>query len=421
MRATLFVLCVGLLVGVSPAADSLNVRLIGGYDVPDGFALGVAVGGGYAYVACGDSVPNGAQGLRVISVADPAQPVEVGYLKTPGNAYSVAVEGVFAYVVADRDGLRIISVADPANPVEVGYCDTYGLARDVAVDGDYAYVADGDSGGLRIISIADPGHPVEVGYCDTRYAFGVAVSGDYAYVAGDSLGVISVSDPAEPVEVGGCQLSLGTGVAVSGHYAYVTDMITRLRVVRVADPSHPVEVWRGDPSGAGWGVAVAGSHAYVASGTDGLRVISIADPAHPVEAGYYDVTQRFDGANGVTVIGDYAYVAYDWIGLQIFQFYGAGVEGTPHRPTGAAVANAATVVRGVLFIPGDRGRETGDRTELLDVSGRKVLDLHAGANDVSGLAPGVYFCRPTAGSASPAEPSAASLKPHAVRRVVVAE
>jgi hypothetical protein len=30
---------------------------------------------------------------------------------------------------------------------------------------------------------------------------------------------------------------------------------------------------------------------------------------------------------------------------------------------------------------------------LLDAAGRKVMGLHAGANDVSRLAPGVYFVR----------------------------
>jgi hypothetical protein len=30
---------------------------------------------------------------------------------------------------------------------------------------------------------------------------------------------------------------------------------------------------------------------------------------------------------------------------------------------------------------------------LLDVAGRKVLDLKSGANDVRALAPGVYFVR----------------------------
>jgi hypothetical protein len=35
--------------------------------------------------------------------------------------------------------------------------------------------------------------------------------------------------------------------------------------------------------------------------------------------------------------------------------------------------------------------------ELLDVGGRAVCELHAGPNDVSRLAPGVYFVRPASG------------------------
>ena len=70
------------------------------------------------------------------------------------------------------------------------------------------------------------------------------------------------------------------------------------------------------------------------------------------------------------------------------------------------MTNLPTIVRGVLLL-GDCPRTgTVPKTVLLDISGRKVLDLHPGANDVSGLAPGVYFCRRTAGSASSAGPSA---------------
>jgi hypothetical protein len=54
--------------------------------------------------------------------------------------------------------------------------------------------------------------------------------------------------------------------------------------------------------------------------------------------------------------------------------------------------NVPTVVRGVLWQQ-DRGPRTGDGAELLDVSGRRVLALRPGANDVSRLAPGVYFVR----------------------------
>ncbi|HTW92802.1 MAG TPA: hypothetical protein VMH22_14010 [bacterium] len=55
---------------------------------------------------------------------------------------------------------------------------------------------------------------------------------------------------------------------------------------------------------------------------------------------------------------------------------------------------AATLVRGVLFLRGSRRASSSPGPGcVLDISGRKVLDLLPGANDVRGLAPGVYFVR----------------------------
>jgi hypothetical protein len=62
-----------------------------------------------------------------------------------------------------------------------------------------------------------------------------------------------------------------------------------------------------------------------------------------------------------------------------------------------------TIIRGVLFLPEASGEKREARCELLDVSGRRVLDLKPGANDVSRLSPGVYFVHE--------EPQASSLKP----------
>ena len=321
MKATLFVFCVGLLVGVSPAADSLNVRRIGGCDTPDQ-ACGVAVSGDYAYVADFGS------GLRVISISDPAHPTEVGYCGTPGWARAVTVVGDYAYVAADTAGLRVISVVDPANPTEVGRCVTPGRAYGVAVAGGYAYVA-ADTAGLRVISVADPGNPTEVGHCDTMFAAnGVAVSGSYAYVTdrGHGMWVVSVADPAHPEVVCGFYMmsSSGLGVAVKGDYAYLTSTVTTafpgLTVVSVADPSHPILVGRCGTVSRAWGVALGGENAYVAADEAGLRVISVVDPAMPDSVGHYDMP---GWANGVAASGDYAYVAYGREGLQIFQYYQA--------------------------------------------------------------------------------------------------
>jgi hypothetical protein len=51
-----------------------------------------------------------------------------------------------------------------------------------------------------------------------------------------------------------------------------------------------------------------------------------------------------------------------------------------------------TVIRGVLYLP-DASGVILQSASLLDISGRKVLDLRPGANSVRGLAPGVYFVR----------------------------
>jgi hypothetical protein len=60
------------------------------------------------------------------------------------------------------------------------------------------------------------------------------------------------------------------------------------------------------------------------------------------------------------------------------------------RPTANGSRLTATIVRGALHVPASNVLR-GASCVLLDISGRKVLDLHTGANDVRALAPGVYF------------------------------
>jgi YVTN family beta-propeller protein len=82
----------------------------------------------------------------------------------------------------------------------------------------------------------------------------------------------------------------------------------------------------------------------------------------------------------------------------------------------ARAPNAPTIVRGVLFLPRDMTdirpgiSDRVQRSFLLDIGGRKVLDLQAGANDVRSFAPGVYFVREAR-----AQPQA-----QATRKVVIA-
>jgi hypothetical protein len=96
--------------------------------------------------------------------------------------------------------------------------------------------------------------------------------------------------------------------------------------------------------------------------------------------------------------------------LEVYPVYRIGLAGgveESHKPSAASSRLTPTVIRGVLLLP----RLLSPHSSLLTIDGRKVLDLHTGANDVRSLSPGVYFVRSGL--------SAASREPSAVTKVVI--
>jgi YVTN family beta-propeller protein len=79
--------------------------------------------------------------------------------------------------------------------------------------------------------------------------------------------------------------------------------------------------------------------------------------------------------------------------ISVLNDAGAVEEGRS-TPDAARRTFGPTIVRDFLDLPFDICNLVSD-IALLDVSGRRVLTLHPGPNDVSRLAPGVYFV-PTA-------------------------
>jgi len=165
------------------------------------------------------------------------------------------------------------------------------------------------------------------------------------------------------------------------------------------------DIWaaRGDGSGANWGVPAR-----------------LTDPD--------GTSKRFPSVAGWTA-SDTFVVTYEIDGCAGFAIYGQGpttpnpiavhyvsIESLPLPTGGAAEPGRSgtqipevcpTVVRGVLNLPKST---SSSPSRLLDIGGRKVMELHHGANDVRSLAPGIYFVR-----AVSREPSAVSC-----RKVVIA-
>ncbi len=141
----------------------------------------------------------------------------------------------------------------------------------------------------------------------------LAVSRHYVYLgSGSRLVVVDVADPAHPVETGSVTLpGIGvTSITAPSGYLYVSIKTTdvyphkdELHILDARDPTHltPVGVYR-SPDGSIEAAAVAGRYAYLC-GYSGLRVLDIADPSTPASVGYYVETC----ANSIAVSGSTAF------------------------------------------------------------------------------------------------------------------
>jgi len=99
---------------------------------------------------------------------------------------------------------------------------------------------------------------------------------------------------------------------------------------------------------------------------------------------------------GWTYIIDGKYYGRDRIWGKFGPFPGAGEE--PAQPPAHDRQPKSTIVRAVLNLTpaSNTGRSMSSR--LFDMSGRKVMELVPGPNDVRQLAPGVYFVQETSGT-----------------------
>ena len=102
---------------------------------------------------------------------------------------------------------------------------------------------------------------------------------------------------------------------------------------------------------------------------------------------------------GIAAVNERVYVVFRTPDGRLYSVYGKSTPGIQHQPGPVTTASRhPSIVRGVLFLPQASGVKREASSVLLDISGRQVLDLRAGANDVRALPAGVYFVRQEVGN-----------------------
>ncbi|MEL7533950.1 MAG: choice-of-anchor B family protein [Bacteroidota bacterium] len=183
--------------------------------------------------------------------------VEIGHLANDSTASGLPIRSndIWAYVdsagteyalLGKQDGLSIISLLDPTQPVELHYLPgNNSIWRDIKTAGDYAYVCNESGGGLKIIDLS--GLPDTVVYQDTMIAgietaHNLWIEGERLYVCGSptfsgGIGIFSLADPANPLLLGQYPLRYVHDIYVRDSIGYAAEIDDGLlTIIDLSDP-----------------------------------------------------------------------------------------------------------------------------------------------------------------------------------------
>ncbi len=185
----------------------------------NGYAEGIAVRDGFAYVADDE------MGLAVLDVRvlDLDAVALASWADSPGEALDVQLDGQYAYVADGYEGLAIFRINGGDTPVRLTNLDLQGRCRAVAVRDGLAVLA-AQGAGVHFVDVSDPAQPEFMGRIITGYAMDLTLSSEgFVLVADRDEGLVILQGPgpfkdetppaailslsAEPFGVGAVRLS----------------------------------------------------------------------------------------------------------------------------------------------------------------------------------------------------------------------
>jgi len=168
---------------VIDVTDPTTPVLLDEHDVPSE-VFGIAVTGQYVFLAASGG------GIYIVDAVDPNSLVDAGYLHAGDDIvlHGIRIIDNLAYVAnygywpaSDTGSLQIYSLEEPTNPALIGEVFTGGSAWSVSVNGRYAYVSDKYES-LIVVDVSDPQAPEVLGWSDigsTQYTY--AFSEEHVY------------------------------------------------------------------------------------------------------------------------------------------------------------------------------------------------------------------------------------------------
>lgn len=208
------------------------------------------------------------QGLQIIRMTDPEVPVLAAtYTGNFVRSHTVSIDSTRKLLICNgtrngsglATGMRVLSIANPEAPVEIGRWPATALpisdteyVHDSVPFGDRLYASSIYPGIQRILDFTDPTTPTETS--SWTYPGGFThnawpdSTGQVLYVTdevnGEPLKVFDISDPQAPVLIGGHTSNpraIVHNAHVKGRELYLSNYTEGIRALDLSDPRHPAE------------------------------------------------------------------------------------------------------------------------------------------------------------------------------------
>ena len=127
--------------------------------------------------------------------------------------------------------------------------------------------------------------------------------------------IYDLTNPALPFKVSNLPEGSDGEVAVSGNYSYLVTS-NSLVIDDISNPTQPQFVTRYQLSDVSNGLTIVGNKAYIAGGWDGLHILDLSLPTSPWLASSFKPHERDEHHyTDVAVSGNYAYLVEDRVGF----------------------------------------------------------------------------------------------------------
>ncbi len=370
---TLFAICLMALTAqaqlnvtyISDLSYTQDLNDIWGYVAPDGTE--------YALVGA-------ANGTSIVSLADPANPVEVAYIPGDNSVWrDIKTWGEFAFVTTDsgNDGLTVIDLsnlpmsATSTNITSIAGLGTLTTCHNIYIDEfGYAYLAgcNLNNGGMLIFDcFTDTANPEFVVAAPNQYSHDVYVLANQMYSSEINIGVFTIYDVSDKDNITtlGSQttpfaFTHNTWLSKDSTVLFTTDE-TANAPIGAYDITDPTDIEFLDSYAPfltlGDGVIPHNVHVWedwliVSYYTDGCIIIDVSNPDNMIEVGNFDTyIPANTGFNGVW--GAYPYLPSGLVlctdignGLFVLEpnyVYGCYLEGDVTDASNGDAISAATI------------------------------------------------------------------------------